>query len=68
MKNDINQKSMGEKIAHKAGDAIERVGQKVQDAGATKAGRAIYNAGDKLEHSADRKTDLNKIDVNKKNY
>jgi len=42
-------------LAHKAGDAIEKVGKKLQDAGATKVGRAIYNAGDKLEHSQDAK-------------
>jgi hypothetical protein len=60
---DADKKSMAEKAAHKVGDAIERVGQKIQDAGAGKAGRAVYNAGDKIEHSADKKTDLNK-----KNY
>lgn len=42
-------------LAHKTGDAIERVGQKVSEAGATKTGKAIYNAGDKLEHSRDNK-------------
>jgi hypothetical protein len=42
-------------LAQKAGDAIERVGQKASEAGATKAGKAIYNAGDKIEHSRDKK-------------
>jgi hypothetical protein len=68
MNKNLGDKSLGEKIAHKTGDIIERAGQKIQDAGATKAGRAIYNAGNKIEHSADRKTDLGKADLNKKNY
>ena len=42
-------------LAHKTGDAIERVGQKISDAGATKTGKAIYNAGNKIEHSRDNK-------------
>ena len=42
-------------IAHKVGDAIERVGEKLQQMGATKAGKAVYRAGDKIEHSQDKK-------------
>jgi uncharacterized protein YjbJ (UPF0337 family) len=38
---------------HVAGDAVERIGDKVAQAGFDKAGKAIRNAGDKLEHSAD---------------
>ncbi len=48
-----NQFQNGEKksVASKVGDAIEHVGQKVTQAGATNVGDAIYKAGDKLEHS-----------------
>jgi hypothetical protein len=49
-------------ISHKVGDFVERVGQKISDAGAKKVGRAIYNAGDKLEHSSENKS----IEKNKK--
>lgn len=52
--NKENMDKRKEDLAHKAGDALERVGQKISNAGATKAGNAIYNAGDKLEHSQDR--------------
>lgn len=37
----------------KLGDAIERVGEKVSNAGATRIGGKIYNAGNKLEHKDD---------------
>lgn len=33
------------------GDAIERVGETVSNAGATKLGNAIYRGGNKIEHS-----------------
>jgi len=42
-----------ENMKHKLGDAIERVGQKLSDVGASKIGKAVYNAGNKLEHSDD---------------
>jgi hypothetical protein len=44
-----------EGFAHKAGDKIERVGEKISNAGATNVGRAVYNAGNKIEHSQDGK-------------
>jgi hypothetical protein len=44
-----------ESFTHKTGDKVERMGQKVKNAGAEKLGNAIYNAGDKLEHSRDKK-------------
>lgn len=47
-----------ESLAKKAGDKIERVGEKISNAGATKLGNAIYNAGDKLEHMNDKKKDV----------
>ena len=40
-----------ESIKHKLGDAIERVGEKLTDMGASKIGKQVYNAGNKLEHS-----------------
>lgn len=47
--------SKKEGFAHKVGDSIERLGEKVSNAGATKIGNAIRNAGDKIEHSQDDK-------------
>ncbi|MGZ3652473.1 MAG: hypothetical protein ACXVB9_19400 [Bdellovibrionota bacterium] len=44
-----------ESFTHKAGDKIERVGQKLREKGATKLGDAIYKAGNKIEHSRDKK-------------
>ena len=38
---------------HVAGDAIERVGDKLTQKGFDKTGAVIRKAGDKLEHSAD---------------
>lgn len=40
-----------ETIAQKVGDVVERVGEKLKDMGAEKLGSAVYNAGNKLEHS-----------------
>jgi hypothetical protein len=42
-------------ISHKVGDTIERLGEKIIKAGAPKIGKAIYNAGDKLEHRNENK-------------
>ena len=39
--------------AQVAGDAIERVGEKLTQAGFEKAGAAVHKAGDKIEHSRD---------------
>jgi hypothetical protein len=44
-----------ESTSHKLGDKIERLGEKIKDAGATKIGQAVYDAGNKLEHSQDKK-------------
>ena len=49
-----------ENVSQKVGDFVERVGQKISDAGAKKVGNAIHNAGDKIEHSQDNKSNLNK--------
>ncbi len=49
----------------KAGDAIERLGDKVSDAGAQKLGNSISRAGDKLEHSQDNKK-VNTFDKTKR--
>lgn len=35
----------------KAGDKIERVGEKLVNSGMPKTGKAIYDAGNKIEHS-----------------
>lgn len=37
-----------------AGDALERVGEKISDLGATKVGKKIYDVGNKLEHKNDK--------------
>jgi hypothetical protein len=42
-------------VSHKVGDSIERLGEKIMNAGAKKVGRAIYNAGNKIEHMNDNK-------------
>lgn len=50
-----NKHAQKESFTHKVGDSIERLGEKVSKAGATKIGNAIRNAGDKIEHSRDHK-------------
>lgn len=40
-----------ESFTKKAGDTVERAGQKIGG----KIGKKVYDAGDKLEHSQDRK-------------
>lgn len=54
---DLTTKNVQEKesLTKKAGDQIERLGDKVSRAGAEKVGRAIHNLGDKIEHSRDGK-------------
>ena len=42
-------------LSHKAGDKLERIGEKVSNGGMNKIGNAISNAGDKLEHMNDKK-------------
>lgn len=48
-----NLKEAAKTGAHVAGDAIERVGDKLAQAGMEKLGAAVRNAGDKIEHSVD---------------
>ncbi len=43
-----------EGIARKVGDAIERAGEKLSDAGLKKVGNAVERFGDKIEHSQDK--------------
>jgi hypothetical protein len=45
--------SKDQSVKHKIGDAIEKVGEKLTDLGASKIGKSVYNAGNKLEHSDD---------------
>jgi hypothetical protein len=49
-----------EKLSHKVGDTIEKVGHKVSDMGATRLGDAISKGGDKVEHMNDEKPAANK--------
>lgn len=44
----------------KAGDVLERAGEKLSNIGATKVGKKIYDAGNKLEHKDDRDTVIKK--------
>lgn len=53
-------------LSKKVGDKIERAGQKISDAGATKVGNFISRMGDKLEHSSDPKPDVHNTEKNKK--
>lgn len=48
-------KSTKDAFTKKAGDKLERVGEKISKAGAKKIGDAVYNAGNKLEHLNERK-------------
>lgn len=43
-------------LAHKAGDAVERLGEKLQEKGFDKSGKKIEELGDRLEHSQDEKS------------
>lgn len=38
-------------VADKVGDAIEKVGHKISEAGAPKIGQKIHDLGDKIESS-----------------
>lgn len=48
-------KNKNQKLSKKAGDFLERTGEKISRSGAKKIGKAVYNAGDKLEHSQDNR-------------
>lgn len=50
-----NTGSSKDSISHKAGDMLERTGEKIKNAGADKIGNAVYKAGNKLEHHKDEK-------------
>lgn len=42
-------------LTKRLGDKVERAGEKIRGMGATKLGNAVYRAGNKLEHSKDKK-------------
>lgn len=42
-------------LSQKAGDQIERLGEKISNAGAEKIGKVVHDAGDKIEHMNDKK-------------
>lgn len=44
-----------EKFTQRVGDKIERAGDKLSDKGMPRAGNAVRNLGDKIEHSQDSK-------------
>lgn len=42
-------------VFHKAGDKIERFGEKMIRNGNTKSGKMVYDVGNKIEHLRDKK-------------
>lgn len=48
------QKPEKQGFAHKTGDQIERLGEKISNAGAEKLGKVVYDAGNKIEHMGDK--------------
>lgn len=44
-----------ESFTHRLGDMIERVGEKIANMGNKKIGKKIYDVGNKIEHTEDRK-------------
>ena len=48
--------SQKETVSEKAGDMLERAGEKIKNAGADTVGNAVYKAGNKLEHMNDKKS------------
>ena len=56
--NDINKQTPNQKdegLAHKVGDTVEKLGEKITRAGAAKVGKFVYDTGDKIEHMNDKK-------------
>lgn len=51
----MKQQNHKQPLSKRVGDKIERVGEKISNAGAVKIGTAVRNAGDKIEHSSDHK-------------
>lgn len=49
MNNKFEEKKKG--MMDKVGDAIEKVGHKISDAGAPKIGQKIHDLGDKIENT-----------------
>jgi len=50
-----NEKPNKESFTHKTGDKVERFGEKISNSGAPKTGKAIYDAGNKIEHMDEKK-------------
>ncbi len=46
-----------ESISRKIGDTVEKVGQKISNTGAKDLGDKVFNAGDKLEHMDEHRSD-----------
>jgi hypothetical protein len=57
-------------VKHKIGDAIERVGEKISDMGASKIGQKVSQVGNKIEHadevSAKKSAATPSVDTSKK--
>ncbi len=51
----VKQQNSKEPLSKRAGNKIERLGEKISNAGAKKIGNAVRNMGEKLERSQDHK-------------
>jgi hypothetical protein len=49
MDNSKNRNKSNESLSDKAGNALEKMGHKISNAGAPKIGQKIHDLGDKLE-------------------
>lgn len=47
-----------ENFSQKVGDAVEHIGQKISNTGATNLGNKVHDTGDKIEHSQDHEKDV----------
>ncbi len=61
--NNVNQQMDSKKasLTDKLGDAIEKVGHKISEAGAPGLGQKIHDLGDKLEKSHDNPSHPHKV-------
>lgn len=52
-RNETTSRKENKSFTHKVGDAVERAGEKISDAGAPRTGSKVREWGDKIEHSRD---------------
>lgn len=56
-----NAKENKESLKNKAGEAIEKVGHKIAEAGMPKVGQKIHDIGDSMEDQHDNKSHPHKV-------